>query len=360
MDLEGQDLYAKFLRDEESIQTILAEHPEVKILWEKRGQFPGPIEINGVNPIFHVLIEGIIENQIKDGDPPEAREAFFRLQNMGLTSHAARGAIAALFIPHFTKVLREKAPFDRKMYSRRLKILGADLRSTGRNQSCPCGSGRKYKKCCLPVAEFFTPRKNAGALVLGCGSYATPDYLLSLDPEAITLQIENRVHIAHFLEAQGDLTGALACLRENAAQVEQNENLLTNALQDILHLCFNHRELSAEGIKAVDRLIDLTGDEEQKGMYRCDRADLRAAAGQVEQAEKEYQAIFNDFPNYKFARYRYALFLDQYGRSDEAEAVLTALLERPAEVDPETYRAAREVLEDLRRSRQNGETKERG
>ncbi len=25
-----------------------------------------------------------------------------------------------------------------------------DLRKTGRNQPCPCGSGKKFKKCCLP------------------------------------------------------------------------------------------------------------------------------------------------------------------------------------------------------------------
>ena len=23
----------------------------------------------------------------------------------------------------------------------------------GRNESCPCGSGRKFKKCCLPLAQ---------------------------------------------------------------------------------------------------------------------------------------------------------------------------------------------------------------
>lgn len=26
----------------------------------------------------------------------------------------------------------------------------------GRNDSCPCGGGRKYKRCCLPAAEAMT------------------------------------------------------------------------------------------------------------------------------------------------------------------------------------------------------------
>ncbi|OZV12284.1 hypothetical protein CIW83_09295 [Tissierella sp. P1] len=29
--------------------------------------------------------------------------------------------------------------------------LKYDKRKIGRNESCPCGSGKKYKKCCGPV-----------------------------------------------------------------------------------------------------------------------------------------------------------------------------------------------------------------
>jgi hypothetical protein len=28
--------------------------------------------------------------------------------------------------------------------------LGPDLRLAGRNSACPCGSGKKFKRCCLP------------------------------------------------------------------------------------------------------------------------------------------------------------------------------------------------------------------
>ena len=27
-------------------------------------------------------------------------------------------------------------------------LLAAEARTTGRNDPCPCGSGRKYKRCC--------------------------------------------------------------------------------------------------------------------------------------------------------------------------------------------------------------------
>lgn len=28
------------------------------------------------------------------------------------------------------------------------------MKKIGRNESCPCGSGKKYKKCCYPKTEF--------------------------------------------------------------------------------------------------------------------------------------------------------------------------------------------------------------
>ncbi|WP_369523736.1 SEC-C metal-binding domain-containing protein [Novacetimonas hansenii] len=32
----------------------------------------------------------------------------------------------------------------------RKRLAGAPARKVGRNDPCPCGSGLKYKKCCLP------------------------------------------------------------------------------------------------------------------------------------------------------------------------------------------------------------------
>ena len=37
------------------------------------------------------------------------------------------------------------------------------MAKTGRNEACPCGSGQKYKRCCLPADEAARPivRKEA-------------------------------------------------------------------------------------------------------------------------------------------------------------------------------------------------------
>jgi len=49
---------------------------------------------------------------------------------------------------------------------------------------------------------------------------------------------------------------------------------------------------------------------------------LLAATGKLKEAEREYIAIIEDLPDYDFARYRYALFLDKHDRSKKAEGVL--------------------------------------
>ena len=58
------------------------------------------------------------------------------------------------------RVLHEKAEFQRIegvwYYSRAVRIGPAPVKSAhpkvGRNDPCPCGSGKKYKQCCLRVA----------------------------------------------------------------------------------------------------------------------------------------------------------------------------------------------------------------
>jgi SEC-C motif-containing protein len=57
-------------------------------------------------------------------------------------------------------VLEEKSEFQRLngawIYTRALRQGPAPVRSAGpkvgRNDPCPCGSGKKYKQCCLKVA----------------------------------------------------------------------------------------------------------------------------------------------------------------------------------------------------------------
>jgi hypothetical protein len=54
-------------------------------------------------------------------------------------------------------ITREELERRRQAYlsSRRQSIIAEQLggRKAGRNEPCPCGSGKKFKKCCLPKQE---------------------------------------------------------------------------------------------------------------------------------------------------------------------------------------------------------------
>ncbi|WP_242653707.1 SEC-C metal-binding domain-containing protein [Thermincola potens] len=350
--LEAENMFEEgfFLPEEDrGVEVILSEHPEIRILWERRAQLAGPIEINGVNPILHVMLEGIVENQLNDPEMPEVRETVERLEKAGLSRHAARAAIANVFIYHFFPVLKEKKTFDRQKYIRQLGLLGKDFKKTGRNEPCPCGSGVKFKKCCASAVKDWQISPMLGRLTLGQGSYILgvdfPDIDSPLHP---LYQLENRVHIARFLANQGDVEGAAQALKENIilAETHNQESWLSNALYDMLDLCLNYPQMSEEGLATIERLLHLVRDD-AKGYLLCDRADIVARTGRVEEADRMFQDIFETMPAWHFGRYRYALHLSDTGRNDQAITVLQDLVAKKGRIDTETYQAAVDVLNDL-------------
>lgn len=343
--------------EEEAIETVLEDHPDLRLLWERRPILKSPIEINGINPVLHILLESIVEHQIIKNDPPEARSAFERLMKNGMTRHAARMTIASLFVPYMFETLKERKPFNTEDYSRQLALLGTKLKRVGRNDPCPCGSGKKFKHCCIdkfrnlkPLQSNVNPEKKVDEkLVLGSGHYATLDYLKATSAGDPVLLLENRVHISAFLEENGDLDGARMALKENIALAESlgKEGLIKNAYSDMLFLCQNHKELAGEGLEVIDKLLSLSRDEDEIGCLRCDRADLLARQGKVDEAEREFESIFKDMPEWYFGRYRYALFLENLGRKPEALEVLKELESIKDKLDEFTYSAVTEVLEDM-------------
>ena len=43
--------------------------------------------------------------------------------------------------------------FLKKVFKRGRKFTQKEIMSIGRNDPCPCGSGKKYKKCCYGKLE---------------------------------------------------------------------------------------------------------------------------------------------------------------------------------------------------------------
>lgn len=336
-----------FEEEDKGFFTVLNEHPEIKTLLERRHLYPETLTINGVNPIFHVLIEGIIENQLHS--QADVQEIYAKLQKEEhLTPHAARACIASVFLHDFYKVLSEYKPFDQESFVRRLSLIGTDVSNLGRNDRCPCGSGAKFKRCCSPYAEAFIVSPLAGKIDLGYGAYffETPKNIL--DPLDPIFQLEARYHIAIYMDTHKDLDGAVKVLKENITQAESyaGGNFLENAWQDYLLFCQNYEQLAQEFLEAADHLISMTDDDAEKGTIICDKADFLAQKGNKETAEAEYSNLFSAIPKFHFGRYRYALMLSKNGREDDAIKVLTELL-NIKEIDYQTHEQALSLLEIL-------------
>ncbi|HEY8910611.1 MAG TPA: SEC-C metal-binding domain-containing protein [Desulfosporosinus sp.] len=345
-DVEKEEVFS-IEEEDKGFITVYNEHPEVKTLLERRDLYPDILEINGLNPVFHIMIEGIIENQLSEVS--DVREIYEKLQREeGLTPHAARASIARIFVHHFFAFLKEHKPFDQEAYVRRLSLIGADVLNVGRNYSCPCGSGAKFKRCCAPFTEAFVVSQLAGRLDLGYGSYVLDVPEQIKDPLDPIFQLEARYHISEYMEAHGDLEGALVVLRENITQatVYRDGEFLENAWQDYKYFCLNHAQFAEEAVEAAEQLQQFAQNDEEKGDLICETADLLAKMGNIAASEIEYRKLFNTLPDYHYGRYRYVLMLSLHKRETDAKKVLTELL-ADLSIDAKTQQAARALFKDL-------------
>ena len=58
----------------------------------------------------------VVENQLRDDDPPETRETFDRLAEEGHTEADAKRLIAAVVLAEIGEVLRTDAPFNHSRF----------------------------------------------------------------------------------------------------------------------------------------------------------------------------------------------------------------------------------------------------
>ncbi|MDR3595472.1 SEC-C metal-binding domain-containing protein [Clostridium sp.] len=122
-----------------------------------------------VNNKLKSAVIDIVENQLKANDPKCTRETLNRLIELEYSEKKAKEMIASVVVEEIYDVMKNQAPFDEEKYSKKLsKLLDSveknkyensldDVKiqlpikndpKIGRNDSCTCGSGKKYKKCC--------------------------------------------------------------------------------------------------------------------------------------------------------------------------------------------------------------------
>ena len=122
---EGESLEG----EEAILARMMQEHVEYKDVWERLDKFGGgELVVNGVNPIMHISMHSVIENQLEQNNPPEVRKALDTLQKRGTSRHEAIHAIAYEFNMELFPVLKNSRPFNNLAYKRRLEKLARGKR----------------------------------------------------------------------------------------------------------------------------------------------------------------------------------------------------------------------------------------
>lgn len=75
------------------------------------------------NPRLQKLIFEIVENQVRDNDPPETKAAWDRLKAAGYTDLQIKKKIGGVCVEHLYYVMKDKVPMDLEKYKRDLEGL---------------------------------------------------------------------------------------------------------------------------------------------------------------------------------------------------------------------------------------------
>jgi len=115
--------------EEATLAKAMQEHTEYVDVWERLDKLSGDeLVVNGVNPILHVNMHSVIENQLQQNTSPEVRKALDGLPKRGASRHEAIDAIAYEFNMELFPVLKHSCLFNRSAYKRRLERIARERR----------------------------------------------------------------------------------------------------------------------------------------------------------------------------------------------------------------------------------------
>ena len=99
--------------EEAVLARMMQEHVEYRQVWERLNEIGGEeLMIDGANPIMHISMHSVIENQLEQNTPPEVRKALDTLLKQGASHHEAIHAIAYEFNMELFPVLKHSRPLQ--------------------------------------------------------------------------------------------------------------------------------------------------------------------------------------------------------------------------------------------------------
>ncbi|SNQ59062.1 hypothetical protein MNV_1050022 [Candidatus Methanoperedens nitroreducens] len=215
-------------------------------------------------------------------------------------------------------------------------------RKIGRNEPCPCGSGKKFKKCCLPLVEVI-PLKQ----VLGDGYYVTSDHLKRVNPFDPILVLENLTALAFEAEKE-DVNRAMDIFRKLEPLAERS-GMLGDFLNHWGKICYNHPELGEDGLAIMRRRQSFYQDKdrEQWADASMDAADYLCLLGRWDEGRKEYEKLLDKMPDFLMIHIRFARFLEKGGLIDDAVHQYQQILKMENQVEEYYLEMAAEELKEL-------------
>ena len=76
-----------------------------------------------INPRIRAVLFEVLDNQLRDNDPPETKETLDRLLGQGIEQDEARRLIACVIADEVFMILKKNATFDEKLFARKLSML---------------------------------------------------------------------------------------------------------------------------------------------------------------------------------------------------------------------------------------------
>lgn len=110
--------------EQASMAKAMRQHPEYADIFMRLDELSeAEIERDGVNPVLHVQLHAVVENQIAQRDPAEVREIVKALMRQGYSRHEAIHAVANVLTEEMFSILQDKRMFDEGGYLRKLRKL---------------------------------------------------------------------------------------------------------------------------------------------------------------------------------------------------------------------------------------------
>ena len=121
---------SELLDGEEAIMArVMKEHAEYLDTRERLDELGGEeLVVNGVNPVLHVNMHTVIENQLEQNTPPEVRKALDSSLKRGAPRHEAIHAIAHELNMELFPVLKYSRLSNDKAYKCSLEKIALEKR----------------------------------------------------------------------------------------------------------------------------------------------------------------------------------------------------------------------------------------